>query len=71
MYSFARLITLAVFIGVPLASAHGMIVAASGDAGGKGIGLGVSSATSDDKGDVTVFSGGFGTTEVWQDSFIA
>ena len=65
MYSFAKLITLAVLVGVPLASAHGMIVAASGDAGGNGIGLGVSSPTSDSLRDVTRFKGnGFGTTEV-------
>jgi hypothetical protein len=64
--------TLAVLVGVPLASAHGMITAVSGNAGGKGIGLGVSSASSDDLGDVTVFKGdGFGSTGVWQDSSLA
>jgi len=63
-YSFARLLALAVLLGAPLASAHGMIVAASGDAGGNGIGLGVSSPSSNDQ-QVTHFNGnGFGTVGV-------
>jgi hypothetical protein len=70
MYSLARLVNLAVLIGVPLASAHGMIVAASGDAGGNGIGLGVSSPTSNNLQEVTQFEGnGFGTIGVCRDSF--
>lgn len=57
MYSFARLLALAVLLGVPLAFAHGMIAAASGDAGGNRIGLGVSSSTSNDQQEVTQFNG--------------
>lgn len=57
MYSFARLLDLAVLLGTPLASAHGMIVAASGDAGGNGIGLGISPPTSNDQQEVTQFNG--------------
>jgi hypothetical protein len=69
MYSFARLLALAVLLGAPLASAHGVTVAASGDAGGNRIGLGISSPTSNDLQEVTQFnSNGFGTVGVWQDS---
>jgi hypothetical protein len=39
MYSIARLLALAILLRTPPASAHGMIIAASGDAGGNGIGL--------------------------------
>ena len=46
-YSFARLLALAVLLGAPLASTHGMIVAASSDAGG------VRSPTSNDQQEVT------------------
>lgn len=60
----ARFLALAVLASAPLASAHGMIVSASGDLGGKGIGLGVSSATSNNQQDVTIFGNGFGTTGV-------
>jgi hypothetical protein len=72
MFSFARLLALAILLGSPLASAHGMIVAASGDAGGNGIGLGVSSPTSNDQQEVRQFNGnGFGTVGVWQGSSTA
>ena len=65
MYSVTQLFTLAVLAGVPLTSAHGLIVAASGDAGGAGIGLGASSATTDNQQDVTIFGGNdFGTVGV-------
>ncbi|MCJ1438723.1 hypothetical protein MMC27_008113 [Xylographa pallens] len=57
MLSITRLLTLAVLAGVPLVSAHGLIVAASGDAGGAGIGLGAESATTDNQQDVTIFGG--------------
>ncbi|MCJ1396315.1 hypothetical protein MMC18_009204 [Xylographa bjoerkii] len=57
MFSITKLLTLAVLAGVPLASAHGLIVAASGDAGGSGIGLGAESATTDNQQDVTIFGG--------------
>jgi hypothetical protein len=47
----------------PLASAHCLISAASGDSGGKGIGLGVDTAEINNQGDVTVFKTGvFGST---------
>ncbi|MCJ1381733.1 hypothetical protein MMC17_004844 [Xylographa soralifera] len=57
MLSITRLLTLAVLAGVPLISAHGLIVAAAGDAGGAGIGLGAESATTDNQQDVTIFGG--------------
>jgi hypothetical protein len=57
MHSIARLLALAIPLGAPLASAHGMIVAASGDAGGNGTDLGVSSPTSNDQQEVTQFNG--------------
>lgn len=48
---------------VPLASSHGLISAASGELGGKGIGLGVDTAGINNQGDVTVFKTGvFGVT---------
>src|SRR2546423_11462435 len=53
MYSVARLLDLTVLLGAPLASAHGMIVIAFGDDGGNGIGLGVSSPTSNGQQVVT------------------
>jgi hypothetical protein len=46
-----------------------MIVAASGDAGSNGIGLGVSSPTLNNLQEVAQFNGnGFGTVGIWQDS---
>ena len=67
MLSITRLFTLTVLAGVPLASAHGLIVGASGDAGGAGIGLGASSATTDNQQDVTIFGGNdYGTVGVSQ-----
>ena len=72
MYFIARLLALAILLGAPFASAHGMIVAASGDVAGDGIGLCISSQTSNDQQEATQFNGnGFGTVGVWQDSFTA
>ena len=65
MFFVTRLLTLAILAGVPLASAHGLIVAASGDAGGAGTGLGAESATTDNQQDVTIFGGNdYGTVGV-------
>ncbi|MCJ1281129.1 hypothetical protein MMC26_000447 [Xylographa opegraphella] len=57
MFSVTKLLTLVVLAGVPMIFAHGLIVAASGDAGGAGIGLGAESATTDNQQDVTIFGG--------------
>lgn len=57
----SQILAIGLLIAAPLTSAHGMITAASGDLGGKGIGLGVTAATSNSQNDVTVFkSGTFG-----------
>ena len=72
MYSFSRLLALAVLFGARLASAHSMLVAASSVTGGNGIGLGVSLATSNDPQEVTQFNGsGFRTVGIREDSSTA
>lgn len=65
MHSFPQYLALVALASAPLVAAHGLIVAASGDAGGAAIGLGVTSATSDNQQEVTQFGGGgFGTVGV-------